>query len=172
MQLTTELVAELLDPARQPVVGAALEVEALQRVPPVGIKPCIVQTANLQDCNQKAETCLCDLMLVTSECRPPAPPSISSWQSTPACCMSYKQWQSAACMYSCVCMYRCLFDCLAGESSLVHIAVTEAPSTNLRGKFTACKCGVQGFASAKLLPGCQVICSYCRQLMLQRQRPT
>ena len=42
MLLTTELVAELLDPARQPVIGAALEVEALQRVSPVGIKTCIV----------------------------------------------------------------------------------------------------------------------------------
>ena len=76
MQLTTELVAELLDPTRQPVVGAALEVEALQGVPPVGIKTCIGQTADLRVCKQESETCLCVSMLATSEHRPTAPLSI------------------------------------------------------------------------------------------------
>ena len=76
MQLTTELVAELLDPARQPVVCAALEVEALQRVPPVGIKTCIGQTADLQARKQEAKTCLCDFMLATKEHRPTAPLSV------------------------------------------------------------------------------------------------
>lgn len=73
--LTTKLVTELLDPARQPVVGAALEVEALQRVAPVGIKTCIVQT-DLQGCKQGAKTCLWYFVPANSDRWPPAPLSI------------------------------------------------------------------------------------------------
>ena len=34
----------------------------------------------------------------------------------------------------------------------MHIAVTEAPITNLRGKCTTCMCGVQGYCLCETAP--------------------